>query len=153
MNTFETPRPCKVHTFKHVPAVWAEGKQVEPNRVDKIFSYSGLLWGFGEESESNELSICALVQKEDGSFDTPVASAVILDDAIPTRMQSEAVRCMAGLLRAVLAGNAVTISPTMDGFKVNSVAADTFTAETPIIIRNRSLVLALLSLADKFSGQ
>lgn len=79
MNTFDKPKPCTVHTFKHTPAQWEGGVCVAQKKTELIPSYTGLLWGFGEEGDSDEHCICALVEKPDGTFDTPVASAVKLD--------------------------------------------------------------------------
>jgi hypothetical protein len=60
-------------------AVWKDGKEESPRRVELIPQHTGLLWGFGVEADSDESTICALVEKPDGGFVTVSANLVVLD--------------------------------------------------------------------------
>ena len=76
--TTEKPRYVEVCTFKSTashrdpadPTKWI------PSRTEKIPSYTGIFWGIGQYSNgTEEMGNHMIVEKEDGTFDTPDVSA------------------------------------------------------------------------------
>jgi len=156
MNLLSTPQPCKVHTLKVHREEWKDGVKLTERRIEKIFSYSGTLIGWGQEADGDEHCICGLVQKEDGSFETPAASTITVDTptlVVGENIHSEAVMCMAGILRAVNANHSIRIVSVAGQYNVKIAPMDTFTPQAEHVFQDHSLVKALLTMADKFSEQ
>jgi hypothetical protein len=66
----------------HYEAAEYKGHEIIKPRVKEVrfdnpdTDYEGTLQGFGTEGDGNELCIVALVEKPDGTFDTPSANTI-----------------------------------------------------------------------------
>lgn len=79
------PKPIRVGYWHYQSAKWEDGRLVAPRvkevRFDNDKCYEGLLHGFGTEGdfgEGGEFAIVALVEKADGTFDTPTVNVIQL---------------------------------------------------------------------------
>lgn len=75
----EHPRLVEVGHWHIEQSVWEGGVCVKQKIRTLRIDYIGLLHGFGVEGTSEDgMCICALVEKEDGTFNTPSVTVIRL---------------------------------------------------------------------------
>lgn len=75
----ERPKAVKVGHWHHEAAQWEGGVCVKQKVKEVRYDYIGLLHGFGVEGEAAvEMYAFALVEKADGTFDTPSVTVIRL---------------------------------------------------------------------------
>lgn len=72
------PKKVRVGHWHLEAAQWEGGVCVKQKVKEVIYDYEGLLHGFGVEGEQDETYCFALVEKPDGTFDTPSVTAIQL---------------------------------------------------------------------------